>query len=744
MAAERRSLGVLTSGGDAPGMNAAVRSVVRSALDVGVEVFAIYEGYRGLVEGGDLIRPAVWDSVGGILHQGGTIIGTARCDEFREREGRRQAARNLVERNIDSLVVIGGDGSLIGANTLRREWSELLAELVERGDVPEEAAERHHRLTVIGLVGSIDNDMQGTDMTIGAMTALHRITEAIDALSSTAASHQRSFVVEVMGRHCGFLAVMAGLAGGVDWVLIPESPPEVDDWESLMCDQLKAGREAGRRDSIVVVAEGAIDRKGRAIETDYVRRVIAERLGEEVRVTILGHVQRGGSPCAYDRNLGSVVGHAAVQELLDPEVRGEARLIGIQENRVTRRPLVECVEETRRVEHALEARDFGQMLALRGRLFNEAYETMRTLVRTLPRPSVPGRKRLRLAIMNAGAPAPGMNSAVRAAVRLGLDKGHDILGVKQGIDGLIEGQIDELDWMSVNGFASRGGSELGCNRKRPVGRDFYAIAKNLEGHGVDGLLVIGGWTAYQTAYEIVQHREGFPAFDIPIVCMPASITNNLPGAEMYLCSDTALNSIIRAVDAIKQSAVASQRCFIVEVMGYYCGYLALLSGLATGAERVYLHEEGVTLKDLQDDVEHLIAGFEYGKRLGLIIRNEMANPVYDTAFMEALFEEEGGDLFEVRKAILGHMQQGGDPSPFDRISAARLATRCIEYLDEQGRAGEHGSAFIGARRGQVEVQASTKRAGWSDERFQRPRRQWWMSLRPIARVLAQPAPSVVP
>ncbi|MCD4748580.1 MAG: 6-phosphofructokinase, partial [Thermoanaerobaculales bacterium] len=259
------NIGVLTSGGDAQGMNAAVRAVVRSGLDAGWRIFAVREGYRGLVGGGDLIREMAWDSVGGILHRGGTIIGTARCQAFFSREGRREAVFNLVSQGIDRLIVIGGDGSLTAADILRNEWSGLLKELIEEGRISPESAESYPVLAVTGLVGSIDNDMMGTDMTIGADTALHRITDAVDALANTAASHQRTFVVEVMGRRCGYLAVTAALAGGADWVLIPERPPEREDWEVAMVESLRAGREAGRRDSIVIVAEGAQNRKGRPI-----------------------------------------------------------------------------------------------------------------------------------------------------------------------------------------------------------------------------------------------------------------------------------------------------------------------------------------------------------------------------------------------------------------------------------------------------------------------------------------------
>ena len=195
-----KRLAILTSGGDAPGMNAAVRSVVRTALERGISVFAIREGYQGLVDGDSSIREMDWDSVGGILGRGGTIIGTARSDAFRTREGRRAAAKNLIDREIDSLVVIGGDGSLTGADLFRQEWPSLLAELVESGRISQDTVDQYGNLTIVGLVGSIDNDMYGTNMTIGADTALHRITAAIDDIASTAASHQRTFVVKVMGR----------------------------------------------------------------------------------------------------------------------------------------------------------------------------------------------------------------------------------------------------------------------------------------------------------------------------------------------------------------------------------------------------------------------------------------------------------------------------------------------------------------------------------------------------------------
>jgi 6-phosphofructokinase 1 len=722
-------------------MNAAVRSVVRMALDRGLEVFAIYEGYQGMIDGGDRIRQMSWSEVGGILQQGGTIIGSARCKEFLDRSGRMRAAKNLVDKAIEGLVVIGGDGSLTGAHIFRQEWPELLLELAAEGQISKKEAHQFNELSVVGMVASIDNDLFGTDMTIGADTALHRITEAVDAISSTAASHQRSFVIEVMGHRCGYLALMGALATGADWVLIPESPPNLKDWEGKMCEVLQKGRQKGRRDSIVIVAEGAQDRNGRPISCSYVKQVIEERLGEETRVTILGHVQRGGSPSAFDRNLSTIMGAAAVESLLEGSPDGETMVIGMKGNKVTRTPLPECLRRTNLVAEAIAQHNYKEALLKRGGSFISAFQTFRTLLRAAPHEPQPGQRRLRLAVMNAGAPAPGMNTAIRAAVRMAIDKGHDVLGVYHGFEGLIEDDIHDFDWMSVNGWAHRGGAELGTNRKVPSGGDFYAIARNLEKHNIDGLLVVGGWSGYEAVLELFRRRETFPAFALPIVCLPATIDNDLPASELSIGADTALNSIVSAVDKIKQSAVASQRAFVVEVMGRHCGYLALMSAMATGAERVYIPEEGVTLQDLVEDVNQLIQGFNRGKRLGLVIRNENANRTYSTAFMCALFEEEGGDLFDVRQAILGHIQQGGNPSPFDRIMATRLAVQCIDYLIEQVGQAEPESACIGQVEGRIRFTNLRDIPRLMDKRFMRPKQQWWLTLRPIARVLAQPGPN---
>ena len=297
-------------------MNAAVRAVVRTALARGHRVFAIYEGYQGMVADGDRIGRMTWNSVGGILHQGGTVIGTARSERFRTREGRLQGGGELAQGRHRQP---GGDRrrrqphrrrhAAAGVARARRRAGRLGRD--RRGD-----GGPARPFSIVGLVGSIDNDMAGTDMTIGADTALHRITEAIDAIASTAASHQRTFVVEVMGRHCGYLALMGAIAAGRDWVFIPESPPDVDDWEAKMCERAPH-RPPGRPPRQHRGRGRGRPRPPRQPDHGRARpQVLQERLNEDVRVTILGHVQRGGAPSAFDRFMSTLLGHAAVEELL--------------------------------------------------------------------------------------------------------------------------------------------------------------------------------------------------------------------------------------------------------------------------------------------------------------------------------------------------------------------------------------------------------------------------------------------
>ena len=732
-------IGVLTSGGDAQGMNAAVRAVVRTALRLGAQPYAVMEGWAGAVAGGDGIRPLNWDSVGSILHRGGTIIGTARSKEFRTREGMLSAAANLLEHGIDRLVVIGGDGSLTGTNEFRKAWPSLLAELMETGRITPEVATAHSQLMIAGLVGSIDNDLVGTDMTIGADSALHRIMEAIDSLSSTAASHQRTFVIEVMGRHCGYLALMSAVAGGCDYVFVPELPP-ADGWEEDMCNKLQAGRAAGRRDSLVIVAEGAQDREGNRITAADVCDVLEERLGEDARVTILGHVQRGGRPSAYDRWMSTLLGYAAAQEVLRATPESEPHIIGVRHNRIAHLPLMESVENTRAVATYIKDGDYEAAVEARGASFAQMlqiFENMSTPPVQSSHNEASPVKNKRVAILHAGGLAPGMNTAARAAVRLGIDHGLTMLGIEGGFPGLLDGAVKELSWADVEGWVGEGGAALGTHREYPTIEQLYSIGRSLESNHIDGLIVIGGFNAYLGAHTLIKERDRYPAFNIPIVCVPASIDNNLPGSELSIGADTAVNSTVSTLDAIKLSASASKRCFVAEVMGRRCGYLTLISGLATGAEKVYLPEHDASLDEIASATSDMVKSFRDGRRLYLVLRNEAACGLYSTKLLADVFAQESNGLYDVRESVIGHVQQGGNPTAFDRLMATRLVTNAMQVLVDELVAGTARGHYVGLVNGEFRDSPLAHMNDELDLVNRRPRDQWWLRLEHVIPVVSQ-------
>ncbi|ACJ32883.1 6-phosphofructokinase [Anoxybacillus flavithermus] len=309
-----KRIGVLTSGGDSPGMNAAIRAVVRKAIYHGLEVYGIYHGYAGLIAG--QIKKLEIGDVGDIIHRGGTMLYTARCPEFKTLEGQLKGIEQLKKHGIEGLVVIGGDGSYQGAKKLTE-----------------------HGYPCVGVPGTIDNDIPGTDFTIGFDTALNTVIDAIDKIRDTATSHERTYVIEVMGRHAGDIALWAGLAGGAESILIPEADYDMDE----IVSRLKRGHERGKKHSIIIVAEGV----GSGV--DFGKR-IEEATGLETRVTVLGHVQRGGSPTAFDRVLASRLGARAVELLI--EGKG-GRCVGIQNNQLVDHDIIEALAQTHTVDQKM-------------------------------------------------------------------------------------------------------------------------------------------------------------------------------------------------------------------------------------------------------------------------------------------------------------------------------------------------------------------------------------------------------
>ena len=305
----KKAIAVMTSGGDSPGMNAAARAVVRTALYEGVKVYGINNGYQGMLD--DDIEELTSRSVSDLIQRGGTFLGTARCPEFKTPEGRRKGYENLVKRGIEGLVIIGGDGSLTGGSLLSKETG----------------------LPIVGVPGTIDNDVWGMDYTIGCDTAANTIVDAINKLRDTASAHRRIMLVEVMGRNSGWLAMMSGIAGGAEFVLVPEVKFNIDS----MCEEIKAMYDAGKRYSIIVVAEGA----GSAIE---IGKAVEEKTGIDTRVSVLGHIQRGGSPSVEDRMKASMLGEKAALAIIS----GASDIVfGFNEGKVVGVNLFEAVNNTK-------------------------------------------------------------------------------------------------------------------------------------------------------------------------------------------------------------------------------------------------------------------------------------------------------------------------------------------------------------------------------------------------------------
>lgn len=306
-----KRIGVLTSGGDSPGMNAAVRAVVRKAIYHNVEIYGIFGGYAGLISGN--IKKLELGSVGDIIHRGGTILYSARCEEFRTKEGQQKGIEQLKKHGIEGLVVIGGDGSYRGAKAL-----------TEQG------------FPCSGVPGTIDNDIEGTQFTIGFDTALNTVIDAIDKIRDTATSHERTFIIEVMGRNAGDIALWSGLAGGAETILIPEENYNMDE----IASRLMKGHERGKKHSIIIVAEGVASGMEFAKELE-------EATNFDTRVSVLGHMQRGGSPTAFDRVLASRLGARAVELLL--EGKG-GRAVGIVNNQVVDHDIIDILDK----EHVID------------------------------------------------------------------------------------------------------------------------------------------------------------------------------------------------------------------------------------------------------------------------------------------------------------------------------------------------------------------------------------------------------
>uniref|UniRef100_A0A673HGW7 ATP-dependent 6-phosphofructokinase, liver type-like n=1 Tax=Sinocyclocheilus rhinocerous TaxID=307959 RepID=A0A673HGW7_9TELE len=486
-----------------------------------------------------------------------------------------------------------------------------------------ETAKQHGHLNIVGLVGSIDNDFCGTDMTIGADSALNRITEIIDAITTTATRSEAHNLQKFSDKQSQILS-------------------------------------------------------------DIIKRVI----------------------------------------LL-------------------------CLLKTKEVQRAMNEKRFEEAIQLRGRSFENNWNIYKLLAYQKPA-AVPSQHSI--AILNVGAPAAGMNAAMRSAVRVGLATGHRLYIVSDGFEGLANGAVNEVSWNQVAGWTGQGGSLLGTKRTLPS-TCMEKLVENLNKFSIQSLLVVGGFEAYEGILELVEARGRYDELCIPMCIIPATISNNVPGTDFSLGSDTAVNAAMASCDKIKQSATGTKRrVFVVETMGGYCGYLATTTGIAVGADAAYIFEDPFNIHDLKvsntPDAPHIHSSQKNKCCFFSILRkNEKCHVHYTTDFIHKLYSAEGKGVFDCRVNVLGHLQQGGVPTPFDRNYGTKLGVRAVQWLTEkmtdsfrQGRVFVNTpdtACVVGLYKKVLTFSPITELKDQTDFEHRMPKTQWWLNFRLMLKMLAK-------
>jgi 6-phosphofructokinase 1 len=693
-------IGVLTGGGDVPGLNAAIRAVVRRATRYDYEVVAIKNGWAGLLGKGDVF-PLSAQAVSGILPLGGTVIGASRTNPFQGNraldkaiaklagssdptvqtalDGLRKAQLEFVQKNIDdikknvkayaldAIVVIGG-----------RDTLEVAFKVSQLG------------INVVGVPKTMDNDLVETDYSIGFDSAVTRVMHALDDLRVTAASHRRVIVVETMGRETGWVALVGGLAGGADYIVIPEVPTTVAD----VCEHVLARQQTGKMFSLIVVSEGAQmpDLPMRSHdETDpfgrprYDRRAIGEslaieierRTGCETRHVILGHLQRGGSPTVFDRVLASRLGVAAVDMVKNFQF---GQMATRKNDRFLTVPLARVAAHVQTADkkyYDLAKIFFGQ------------------------RKLDPGASPIkRIGVLTGGGDCPGLNSAIRAVACRAMEYGWEVIAFKNGWKGLIdEGDAEPLTADAVLGVLSQGGTFIGTSRtnaKKP--ERIVQVKKNLAKFGIDALVAIGGDDTLGVAAKL--HQEG-----VKVVGVPKTMDNDINETEYTIGFDSACSVVVDALDRLHTTASSHHRVIVVEVMGRDAGWVAVNSGLAGGADFIFIPEVASSIAECS---QHLLRRKGLGKTSSIVVVSEgshIPEIEADDAAAEKRLDEFGHvrldarglgervakkleDMsgLETRFVVLGHIQRGGSPSTFDRILATRTGVAAVDLVKE-GRFG---------------------------------------------------------
>lgn len=615
------TIAVMTSGGDAPGMNAAVRAVVRTAIAYGMTVKGVRRGFSGLID--DDIINLNGRSVADIIQKGGTFLYTARCPEMITSEGQNLAAETCRKHGIDALVVIGGDGSFRGCLSLK-----------DRG------------INVIGIPGTIDLDIACTEYTIGFDTAVNTAMEAIDKIRDTSTSRERCSIIEVMGRHAGYIALWCGLANGAEAVL----STELYNYEELkLINDIQTKRKSGRKHYIIINAEGIGDSEGMAKRIEYAT-------GMPTSATILGYLQRGGSPTCKDRVYASAFGAKAVDILYKG---GKNRVVAYNNGAFVDYDMDEALAMKKTLDPFL--------VDMLGRLTRKGDSRLMKNEGMLPVENETVSK-MTIGVLTSGIDAPGMNAAIRAVVRSAIVSDMKVIGFHRGFAGLIEKDYIEMTNKTMSETVQKGGTLLlasDCPEFLEEEGQKKAI-ETLKELKIDALVIIGGNGTMRGGIDLIKRG-------VNVVGIPATIDLDVACTEYTIGFDTAINTAMAAIDKIRDTSQSHERCSIIEVAGRRSGHNALWCGIANGAEEIITKE----YYDYNEQriISEIIDKKKLGKRLHLIVNAECVGKSNSLAK-----NIEFATGLETRATILGSLQSGGTPSCQDRVFASAMGGKAVEII----------------------------------------------------------------
>lgn len=662
-----RNIAVVTSGGDAPGMNPAIRAAVRTGIKWDANVYGIYYGYEGMIQ--DNIKLLEWNNTNSIIDEGGTILFSARSKGFREKESRKEAVFNLAKRKIEGMLVLGGDGSIQGGTILRNEFHEHVEALIKEGRLPEDTPKT---LNLVAIPASIDNDIPYTDISLGADTALHRVVESVDSVITTMISHDRIFVMEVMGRDCGWIALMSAFATGADFVFIPEAPN--NNWKEDMISSIQEVRSKGKKGIFVIVSEGAIDENKNKITSQEIVNHLITKTSVEVKLLKLGHLQRGGAPSAFDRISGTLLAIKATEYLLSGPEKDPV-LVSCQSGSFQFTPLDDFFNSKARIVKYQENGEFPKIMGERDVYFKRAL----ALYEQLRHKKLSTNVKKKIGILHCGGRAGGMNTTLNAVVRYAKSLGNDVIVFQDGFDGLLNEQFTiPKEYEYVSHIAS-GGSAIGTGVPRFDDAD--KVMEILLKLKITSLILIGGSSGLlmiEILSKIIKERN----IRIDLVLIPSTTANNVPGTELSLGCDTALNCIAKACEVLRLSSMSMKRnVFILEVHGGNCGFLSLMGGIAAGAFDAFIPERKYLIGHLSDTAKRIRYKYKDGARTPLLlIRNEKTFTSLSTDAFSTLLKCDSDFLFDTKYCVLGYLQQGANPSPMDRINSTVLGIKALDLI----------------------------------------------------------------